>query len=256
MQGRGGQMALLGEHCMMKRAEPTTLLLVEDDEKLARLVHTFLSQHGFSLTTETQGDRAVERILTERPQGVILDLMLPGLDGFEVCRRIRPRYHGPLLMLTARSAEIDEIIGIELGADDYLMKPVRPMVLLTRLKALLRRTAPCLPEAPAPEARSEERIVLGSLVIDGANRYVQHQGKTVELTTAEFDLLRYLASHCGQVVPREQLFTEIRGVPFNGADRSMDLRIVRLRKKLGDDGKSPHLIKSIHGVGYLMVTWV
>lgn len=224
------------------------ILVVEDDLKLASLVQEFLEQNGFSVEVEARGDHAPERILRDRPELVILDLMLPGLDGLSICKQVRPRYQGAILMLTARGDEVDEVVGLELGADDYMAKPVRPRLLLARVNTLLRRTQQPLSEhSEAPAGRVE----LGSMVIDANSRTLRIDDQAVELTTAEFDLLWLLASNAGQVLTRERIYADLRGIEYDGVDRSIDLRIARLRRKIGDDAKQPQRIKSVRGVGYL-----
>jgi DNA-binding response OmpR family regulator len=227
------------------------ILLVEDDLKLAALVKEYLESDQFDVDVESRGDTAANRILTDKPDLIILDVMLPGMDGFEVCKRIRPDYDGPILMLTARSEEVDEVIGLEMGADDYMSKPVRPRLLLARLRTLLRRVQP---NAAQESFDSEENalIELTDLQIDATQRSVVLSGKPVYLTTAEFDLLWFLARRPGEVVTRDEIFEKVIGMPYDGLDRSADLRITRLRKKLGDDGKQPSRIKSIRSVGYLL----
>ena len=225
------------------------VLVVEDDSKLARLVQEYLEKEGLTVSIESRGDQAVERILHESPDCVILDIMLPGLDGLEVCKRLRPEYTGPILMLTARRDEVDEVVGLELGADDYLAKPVRPRVLLARIRALLRRASE---NADQATRNGGSAIVVGDLVINPANRTVTLGRGHVDLTTSEFDLLRYLAERAGRVVMRQELFEHLKGIPYDGMDRSIDLTVTRLRKKLGDDAKPPRLIKSVRGSGYLM----
>jgi len=228
------------------------ILLVEDDLKLAKVVGEYLTANHFQVLHEPDGARAGKRILDENPDLVILDIMLPGKDGLTICREVRPRYAGPILMLTALGEETDEVVGLELGADDYLAKPVRPRLLLTRLNALLRRTTR-LERLGAAEEDREPRLNIGRLEVDTANRTVHLGGQAIELTTAEFDLLLYFARHAGKVLTRDQIYRDVRGIEYNGLDRSIDLRIARLRKKLGDDGKQPQRIKSIRGAGYLMV---
>jgi two-component system response regulator RstA len=164
------------------------------------------------------------------------------MDGLTICEKVRPDFSGPILMLTARGEEIDEVIGLERGADDYLAKPVSPRRLLARINALLRRA-----QDPEPS-----RVQLGALTIDYRNRVAHFDQAVLELTSAEFDLLWYLARQAGQVIERERIYRDLRGIEYDGLDRSIDLRIARLRKKLGDDGKNPKLIKSVRGVGYLM----
>ncbi|MCB9524775.1 MAG: response regulator [Myxococcales bacterium] len=228
------------------RADRPRLLLVEDDPRLAELVREYLTQQGFAVAHEARGDRAVERILAEPPDLVILDLMLPGLDGLSVCRQIRPRYTGGVLMLTARGDEVDEVVGLEVGADDYLAKPVRPRLLLAHVNALLRRVS-----AP-PDPAVDQRLGVGDLVIDAGARSVTVAGAPVSLTTAEFDLLWFLAERAGEVVAREVIYPALRGIEYDGLDRSMDLRVARLRRKLGDDAQDPRRLKSVRGVGYLL----
>ena len=227
------------------------ILVVEDDAKLAGLVQEYLETNGYVVTLEGRGDRAPERILTERPDLVVLDLMLPGLDGLAVCREVRPSFDGAILMLTARGEEVDEVMGLEIGADDYLAKPVQPRRLLARIQSLLRRVDRGQRRPAGPEPLG--RLVIGHLVVDAGNRKVTFKERDVELTTAEFDLLWLLCRNVGRVVSRERIYTELRGIPYDGLDRSMDLRIARLRRKLGDDARQPRLIKSVRGAGYLLV---
>ena len=224
----------------------SSILVVEDDEKLAALVAEFLGKEGFLVEIVHRGDEAVPRILNNPPELVILDLMLPGLDGFEVCKQVRDRYPGFLLMLTARNEDVDEILGLELGADDYVTKPVRPRVLVSRIRALLRRHPEGVP------AEAGDPVQCGNLHIDPRNRTVTQEDAPVELSSGEFDLLFYLARRPGEIIDRDQLYREVRGIEYDGLDRSIDLRIARLRKKLGDDAKHPTLIKSVRGVGYLL----
>jgi two-component system response regulator RstA len=236
------------EHIMatMSSLSEFRVLLVEDDAELASMVADFLTPQGFDVAIEGRGDRAVERITTEVPDIVILDVNLPGLDGFSVCRAVRADFAGPILILTARGDEIDEVVGLEVGADDYMSKPVRPRVLLARLRAHLRKATPVKSDSP------EQQIQVGSLFIDASRRAVELAGKPVELTTAEFDLLWLMAENTGQVLSRNDIYEKIHGFKYDGFDRSIDLRISRLRKKLGDDTSNPQRIKSVRGVGYIL----
>ena len=189
------------------------VLLVEDDLKLANLVKEYLEKSDCVVEIEGRGDRAVARILGENPDLVVLDLNLPGLDGLSVCREVRGKFSNPILMLTARGEEIDEVLGLEMGADDYMAKPVRPRLLLARLKNLLRRTTKG-DEGVAQvvtDLVGAKRVVLGALVVDATNRNVTHGGEEIELTTAEFDLLWMLATHAGEVLSREEIYQEVRG---------------------------------------------
>jgi two-component system OmpR family response regulator/two-component system response regulator RstA len=224
-----------------------TLLLVEDDEALAEVMQEYLEKHDFKVEIEHRGDRAVTKIRTMLPDLVILDIMLPVKDGFTVCREIRPTYSGPVLMLTARDEDMDQVVGLELGADDYICKPVQPRLLLARIHAVLRRLRPGNHDKSAKRSRFE----FGGLVINKSSREVIKNGLLVDLTTAEFDLLFLLANHAGKILSREAILQKIRGIDYDGIDRSIDLRISRLRKKLGDDPECPGLIKTVRGRGYL-----
>jgi two-component system response regulator RstA len=223
------------------------ILLVEDDLKLAALVREFLEGAGFQVDVEPRGDLAAQRIVAENPDLVVLDLMLPGMDGLSVCRQVRPRYRQPILMLTALGDEVDEVVGLEVGADDYLVKPVRPRLLLARIHSLLRRIG----TFPAT-VDGDQVLRVGGLVLDAARRSVTMDEVEIDLTTTEFDLLWYLAARAGQVVTRESLYVDLRGVAWDGLDRSIDIAVARLRRKLGDDGKHPQIVKSVRGSGYLL----
>jgi DNA-binding response OmpR family regulator len=230
---------------MIKNGISTTrILLVEDDVKLSRLVTEFLERHSFTVAVEYRGDRAVDRIVQENPDLVILDIMLPGMDGFDICKRVRPQFRHPILILTARGEEADELVGLELGADDYMAKPVRPPLLLARIKTLLRRSQRYSSET--------QQITLGALAIDAAARTVLMGDHPVELTSMEFDLLWLLANRSGEVVTRDQISQTLQGREWDGLGRSIDLCISRLRRKLGDDGKKPGWIRSIRGTGYML----
>lgn len=223
---------------------PYRVLLVEDDAPLASMVADFLSANDFAVTMEGRGDVAAERILRESPDAVVLDVNLPGQDGFTVCKTVRDQYHGAILMLTARGEEVDEVLGLEAGADDYLAKPVRPRALLARLRTHLRRIT--------PSEEASQPVVVGSLVVDPSRRSVEIEGQYIELTTAEFDLLKLLAENAGRTLSRNDIYQQIHGMKYDGLDRSIDLRISRLRKKLGDDPSRPQRIKSVRGVGYML----
>lgn len=223
------------------------ILIVEDDLELASLIRDFLSQNQFLVEMENRGDIAAERIVKENPDFVILDVNLPGLDGFSVCRAVREKYPGVIFMVTARGEEVDEVLGLEFGADDYMAKPVRPRALLARLRTHLRRVIP-------DESIKIQPVTVGSLMIDPAQRKVKLNGIALDLTTAEFDLLKLLADHAGQTVSRNDIYQIIHGMKYDGIDRSIDLRVSRLRKKIGDDPIKPHRIKSIRGTGYQLST--
>lgn len=220
------------------------ILLVEDDVKLAGLIKEFLGNQGFEVTVEYRGDAAVERILQENPDATILDIMLPGLDGLSICTRVRPRYQRPILILTARGGESDELAGFENGADDYLAKPVRPQILLARIKTLLKRFQ--------YHQETSRYLKCGSLTIDVIGRRVHIDGKSIDLTTSEYQLLYLFMQNAGTVLTRDQISLAMHGYEWDGQDRSVDLGISRLRKKLGDDVKNPQWIKSVRSQGYLL----
>ena len=229
----------------------TRILLVEDDDRLAKLTAEYLTKNDFDVDIEARGDTAETRILSDDPDLVILDIMLPGKDGFEVCRGIRAQYKGVILMLTARDEDLDQILGLELGADDYLAKPVQPRLLLARIKALLRHApAATTGDATSPAGESDE-LSFGNFHISQATRSTHLGDESIDLTTAEFDLLWLLASHAGNILSRDDLLQKLRGIGFDGLDRSIDARISRLRRKLGDDPENPTRIKTVRGKGYL-----
>jgi two-component system response regulator RstA len=231
------------------------ILIVEDDERLASLTRDYLQNNGLTVSVESHGGVAVERIRNEQPDLVVLDLMLPGEDGLSICRRLRPHYSGPILMLTARTDDMDQILGLEMGADDYIGKPVQPRVLLARIRALMRRVAdknqPLVGGGSASEG--PVRVQFNELVIDRSMREAWLSGVTVDLTSAEFDLLWLLASNAGRVLSREEIFTALRGIEYDGQDRSIDVRVSRIRPKIGDDPIHPRRIKTVRSKGYLFV---
>lgn len=216
------------------------ILIIEDDPELARQISQFFENNGLSAQTEERGDRGAERICAERPSLVVLDLSLPGMDGLSVCRKVRPAYGGPILMLTARGDESDEVAGLELGADDYLAKPVRPRVLLARVRALLRRHA----------REPQQLLSIGDLEIDPTAREVSIGGAALPLTSGEFDLLWLLASQAGRVLSREELYRKLTGGAYDELDRAVDLRVSRLRQKLEARRPGVEIIKTVRGVGY------
>ena len=224
-----------------------SILLVEDDLRLADLVSRYLVNHGFIMTIVSRGDEVVERVQRDNPDLVILDLGLPGEDGFSICRRLRPDYTNPILILTARDNDIDHVLGLELGADDYVIKPVEPRVLLARIGVLLRRNR----AAPAPG--TSKILAFGRLLINVVSRAVKWDGREVALSRNEFDLLVFLASHPGEIQSRERLFKSLYNRDYDGLDRMLDIRISRLRRKLDDDAENPQRIKTIWGQGYLFV---
>ena len=219
------------------------VLLVEDDGRLATLVSEYLQQHEFIVEVVGRGDQALAEFKSDNFDLVILDLMLPGKDGLEVFRELRNIYAGPIMMLTAKSSDIDQVVGLELGADDYVIKPAEPRVLLARARALLRRG-----EA---SDNSPTELTFGQLSICSKSHHISLAGQRVILTTQEFDLLWLLACNAGQVLSRDTTYQELRGLEYDGLDRTVDVCISHLRKKLNDDSESPRRIKTVWGKGYL-----
>jgi len=224
-----------------------SILLVEDDLRLADLVSRYLTNQGFNMAIVTRGDEVVERVQRDNPDLLILDLGLPGEDGFSICKRLRPAYTNPILILTARDNDIDHVLGLELGADDYVIKPVEPRVLLARVAVLLRRNRP----SAVPVAGKV--LTFGRLAVNVVSRAVKWDGRDVPLSRNEFDLLVFLASHPGEIQSRERLFKSLYNRDYDGLDRMLDIRISRLRRKLDDDAENPQRIKTIWGQGYLFV---
>jgi two-component system response regulator RstA len=237
--------------------EAWRILIVEDDERLADLTKEYLESNGLVVSVEANGGLAVNRIVNESPDLVVLDLMLPGEDGLSICRRVRPQYSGPILMLTARTDDLDQVLGLEMGADDYMSKPVRPRVLLARIRALLRRIKDLdnVAEANAQAGGGDgpTRLTFNNLVVDSSMREAWLDEESIELTSAEFDLLWLLSSNAGTVLSREEIFTALRGIEYDGQDRSIDVRVSRIRPKIGDDPVHPRRIKTVRSKGYLFV---
>ncbi|MBQ0754884.1 MAG: winged helix-turn-helix domain-containing protein [Gammaproteobacteria bacterium] len=222
-------------------------MIVEDDERLALLTRDYLVANGLDVSIISNGNEAIRRISSEQPDLVVLDLMLPGADGITVCREVRKTFRNPILMLTARTDEMDQVLGLEMGADDYVPKPVKPRLLLARIRALLRRVEGEMEATP-------QRLEFGPLVIDNGAREVLLEGESVEMTSAEYDLLWLLSSNAGRVLSRELIFEKLRGIQYDGQDRSIDVRISRIRPKIGDDPDNPKRIKTVRSKGYLFVS--
>ncbi|MET0595749.1 MAG: response regulator transcription factor [Polyangiaceae bacterium] len=220
------------------------VLLIDDDKRLHELLTTYLEQNGFTVVGAPDGQRGLAHLDSEPFDIVLLDVMMPGIDGLEVCRRIRAKSRVPILMLTAKGDETDRVVGLELGADDYIAKPFGPRELVARLRAVLRRVN--------PEADSE-LVVINEIAIDVPAHKVRVDGREIELTGIEFDILLALARRAGRVVARDALLTEAGRGDVTVSDRTVDVHISHLRQKLGDDPRSPKKIKTIRGVGYVLV---
>lgn len=224
------------------------LLLIEDDQRLASLVSEFLARYEYDVHICSRGDLAVSVFHEVSPDVVVLDLMLPGMDGVEVCRRLRQLGDTPIVMLTARVDTIDQIAGLEIGADDYVLKPVEPRLLLARLRAVMRRAVALERTSEPPR---EHVIEFGGLRIDELSRDVTWKGMPVELKTTEYNLLLAFAHAPGRVLSRDELMKQLRGIEFDGLDRTIDAGVSRLRKKFDDLAQEPQKLKTVWGRGYL-----
>jgi DNA-binding response OmpR family regulator len=220
-------------------------LLIDDDRELARLLGDYFAPHGVELEAVETGALGLERLEARSYDVVLLDVMLPGADGFEICRRVRRKHDIPIVMLTARGDDTDRIVGLELGADDYLPKPFNPRELLARVRAVMRRARP---------GAVSERLTVGTLDVDVPGHRVMVAGKEVSLTSFELRLLVALARRAGETVPREELASALKGGGYDpSVDRSLDVHVSHLRQKLGDDAREPKMIRTVRGVGYVLV---
>ena len=222
-------------------------LVVDDEEHLARLVADYLTRDGFTTQVALDGERALQLARSGRPDVVILDLMLPGMDGVEVCRQLRTFTDAYVIMLTARAEEVDKLIGLAVGADDYLTKPFSPRELVARVKAMLRR-----PRRPQPAGVDTAVRQFGDLTIDPAAREALVAGQLADLTRLEFDLLDTLSAQPRVAFSRRQLIEHVWGEDWFGDEHIVDVHIVRLRRKLGDDATHPRYVRTVRGVGYRM----
>lgn len=229
-----------------------TIMLVEDDVKLADATKEYLERYNFNVSIEYRGDVAVDRILNEKPDFVILDYMLPNKDGKSIVREVRSQFNNPIVIVTAHEDELDEIISLEIGVDDYLVKPIKPRNLLARITNLLNRYERIAFEA-TQESNAAKIPAQSSLQIDVQRRVAIVDDKVINLTSCEFDLLSYFFANQGVILTREEIYKQMHGIDWDGTDRSIDLRVSRLRNKLEDSGKSPRFIKSVRGTGYMLV---
>lgn len=219
-----------------------TILVIDDEPKILQLAKDYLVGNGFKVLTSGDGVQALAIARQEKPDLIVLDLMLPGMDGLDVCRSLRRESDVPIIMLTARAEEADQLIGLELGADDYITKPFSPRALVARVRALLRRTR--------GDLLQEEILRSGSLELDLKKMEVKLSGEIIHLTRSEFTLLETLVKHEGQPLSREQLLEHLHGVVFGGVDRSVDSHIKNLRKKIEPDPTDPIYIQTVYGFGY------
>ena len=221
-------------------SSPTRVLIVDDDKRLNTLLTEYLGRFGYSVQTVDHPHAALRLLQAGRPDLVVLDIMLPDMDGLAVCRKVRETSRVPIIMLTARGDVADRIVGLELGADDYLSKPFEPRELVARIEAVLRRVGP----------RDEEVVRAGPLEMNWTTRTTTMNGRAVELTTAEFELLGLLIRNPGRVMTRDRIMEAMRGIDTDAFDRSVDVLVSRLRQKLGDDPKRATFIRTVRGVGY------
>ena len=225
-------------------AARTKVLVIDDDERLNALLTRYMDRFGFSVISATEPRLALRMLKTDPPDIVILDVMLPEMDGFSVCRKVRETSRVPIIMLTARGDVMDRIVGLELGADDYLAKPFEPRELVARVQAVLRRGV---------RVEGEEKLRAGTLDVDWATRSARLEGRDLAVTTAEFELLGLLVRNRGRVLTRERILDGTRGIDWEAYDRSIDVLISRLRQKLGDDAKHPTFIRTVRGAGYVFI---
>lgn len=228
----------------------TKIVYVEDDPDVGELISAYLARHDIDVILETRGDRAEQTILQNFPDLVLLDIMMPGKDGMSVCRDLRNSWEGPIVLLTSLDSDMNHILALELGANDYILKTAPPAVLLARIRLHLRQAA-LHPIEEKPSINLGRHLRFGTLCIDPLNRQVLLDKQTITLSTADFELLWELASHAGQILNRDALLKTLRGVSYDGMDRSIDVAISRLRKKLNDNASEPYRIKTIRNKGYL-----
>ncbi|WP_369787990.1 two-component system response regulator RstA [Rouxiella sp. WC2420] len=229
------------------------IVFVEDDAEVGKLIAAYLGKHDIEVLIEPRGDTAQARIALEQPDLVLLDIMLPGKDGMTLCRDLRPAYDGPIVLLTSLDSDMNHILSLEMGANDYILKTTPPAVLLARLRLHLRQrtTAGSEPEKTGKPIQKGNALHFGQLCIDPVNREVTLGEETITLSTSDFDLLWELATHAGRIMDREALLLNLRGVSYDGLDRSIDVAISRLRRKLYDNALEPFRIKTVRNKGYL-----
>ena len=227
------------------------IVFVEDDPEVGQLIAAYLGKHDLDVTIEPRGDTAMETIVRLNPDLVLLDIMLPGKDGMTLCRDLRPVYKGPIVLLTSLDSDMNHILSLEMGANDYILKTTPPAVLLARLRLHLRQHQTLTSDTETLPTNTRNGIHFGQLRIDPVNRQVTLKDKNISLSTSDFDLLWELATHAGTIMDRDALLLTLRGVSYDGMDRSIDVAISRLRRKLDDSATEPFRIKTVRNKGYL-----
>lgn len=230
-----------------------TIVFVEDDQDVGQLIAAYLGKHDITVVIEPRGDTALETIQNLKPDLVMLDIMLPGKDGMTLCRDLRPLYDGPIVLLTSLDSDMNHILALEMGASDYILKTTPPAVLLARLRLHLRQHQPQTQpeEKNTKKINTNNSIRFGQLSIDPVNREVILKEENISLSTSDFDLLWELATHAGKIMDRDALLKTLRGVSYDGMDRSIDVAVSRLRRKLDDNALEPFRIKTVRNKGYL-----
>ena len=226
------------------------ILVIDDDVELCDLLQDYLEGEGFRIEAVHRGDQGVAAVTGQAHDLVVLDVMLPGLNGFDVLRKIREHSHIPVIMLTARGDDVDRIVGLELGADDYLPKPFNPRELVARIRAIQRRLE-ASSSAYGAKSRTQPEYRVGDIVLNATNRTVKQNGEAVELTSMEFSLLEALLAHAGEIISREDLVAQVLGRQLSAYDRSIDVHVSALRKKLGHSYQQTERIRTVRGIGYL-----
>lgn len=227
------------------------ILIVDDNLEEARMLRDYLASNQYDVELELESTQALNRIKELQPDLVLLELELKGENGLTICKLCRKDYRGGVILLSSRTDELDQVLGLDMGADDYLLKNSAPRLILARCQALLRRIDRwSLPKEPI---NTDDRLVFGELVIDNTMREAWLGKNPIDLTSAEFDLLWLLSSHAGQILTREEIFSRLRGIEYDGQDRSVDVRVSRIRPKVGDDPDHPRRIKTVRSKGYLFV---
>jgi len=227
-----------------RRSPGPRVLIIDDDERLNALLTEYLGRFGFSVRTASHPEHGLRALKSDAPDILVLDVMLPAMDGFAVCRKVRETSRLPIIMLTARGDTADRIVGLELGADDYLPKPFEPRELVARIQAVLRRGA---------ASNSEDTLQIGALEVSWMTRSARLKGQELGLTSAEFELLGLLVRNRGRVLTRDRIMDETRGIDWEAYDRSVDVLVSRIRQKLGDDPKQPAFIRTVRGAGYMFI---